>query len=100
MKYVVFYGEAADMAKAREVFPEHQAWYEKFHERGVLLMIGTFADRGAPGAPDAPAAMSVFTIREAAEEFVAGDPFVRNGVVRDWTIRPWNEVLFPDADRA
>lgn len=99
MKYVVFYGEAADMAKAREVFPEHQAWYEKFHERGVLLMIGTFADRGAPGAPDAPAAMSVFTTREAAEEFVAGDPFVRNGVVRDWTIRPWNEVLFPAADR-
>jgi hypothetical protein len=83
------------MAKAREIFPEHQAWNEKLHERGVLLMIGTFADRGAPGLPDAPAAMSVFTTREAAEEFVAGDPFVRTGVVRDWSIRGWNEVLAP-----
>ena len=46
---------------------------------GVLLMIGTFADRGAPSSPDAPAAMPVFTTREAAEEFVAGDPLVRNG---------------------
>jgi hypothetical protein len=39
--------------------------------------------------------MSVFTTREAAEEFVAGDPFVRTGVVRDWSIRGWNEVLAP-----
>jgi uncharacterized protein YciI len=35
----------------------------------------------------------VFTSREAAEEFIAGDPFVVNGVVASWTIRPWNEVL-------
>jgi uncharacterized protein len=37
--------------------------------------------------------MGVFTTREAAEEFIAGDPFVRHGVVASWTVRPWNEVL-------
>lgn len=42
--------------------------------------------------------MAVFTTREAAEDFVRGDPFVRNGVVRDWTIREWNEAVVPDAD--
>jgi uncharacterized protein YciI len=90
MKYVMFYGPPADMAKAQENFADHCAWYEKFHARGLLLMIGRFTDAGAP------AAMSVFTSREAAEEFVGGDPFVRNGVVRDWTIREWNEVLAPE----
>jgi uncharacterized protein YciI len=31
--------------------------------------------------------------REAAEEFIAGDPFVVNGVVASWHVRPWNEIL-------
>jgi hypothetical protein len=50
MKYVMFYGPPADMARAREIFPEHRSWYEKFHARGLLLMIGPFADPGAPAA--------------------------------------------------
>ncbi len=37
----------------------------------------------------------IFTSREAAEEFVAGDPFVQNGVVAQWSVRPWNEILQP-----
>ena len=28
--------------------------------------------------------MAVFTTRAAAEEFVRGDPFVLNGMVRNW----------------
>jgi uncharacterized protein YciI len=39
--------------------------------------------------------MGIFTSREAAEEFIAGDPFVLNGVVAGWTLRPWNEILQP-----
>jgi uncharacterized protein len=38
-------------------------------------------------------AMGVFTSRDAAEEFVGGDPFIGNGVVSDWSIREWNEAL-------
>ena len=53
----------------------------------VLLMVGTFDE------PMNGDAMGVFTTREAAEEFVAGDPFVVHGVVAEWTVRPWNEVL-------
>jgi uncharacterized protein len=37
--------------------------------------------------------MSVFRTRQAAEEFAAGDPFVRHGVVRTWYVRGWNEIL-------
>jgi uncharacterized protein YciI len=39
--------------------------------------------------------MAVFRTREAAEEFVKDDPFVLNGVVRDWRLLEWNEVLEP-----
>jgi hypothetical protein len=38
-------------------------------------------------------AMGVFTSREAAEEFVSGDPFVLHGVVRSRRIRQWDELL-------
>ena len=88
MKAVVLYQSADDVsAKAPAHFPAHVAWYEPFHERGDLLMIGTFGD------PQTEGSMAIFASREAAEEFVAGDPFVVNGVVRRWEIRDWNEAL-------
>jgi uncharacterized protein YciI len=37
--------------------------------------------------------MAVFATRQAAEEFIDNDPFVRNDVVRSWTIKEWNEAL-------
>ena len=40
--------------------------------------------------------MGIFTARAAAEEFVRGDPFVLNGVVRKWIIRDWNEAIVPE----
>jgi uncharacterized protein YciI len=51
----------------------------------VLLSVGPFTD-GAGGA------MSVFTSRDAAEEFAAEDPFVLNAVVGKWHVREWREV--------
>jgi uncharacterized protein YciI len=47
---------------------------------------------GPYGMPPA-GALGVFTSREAAQEFVAGDPFVVNGVVGKYTLHDWNEVL-------
>ena len=89
MKYVVFYESAQDVAaKAPAHFEAHVARYREFVERGELLMIGTFAD------PQQEGSMAVFTSRASAEEFVRGDPFVVNGVVRSWQIREWNEVLY------
>ena len=89
MKFVVFYESGGDVAaNAPAHFPAHKAWYENFHRRGELLMIGTFANRQ-------DGAMGIFTSRAAAEEFVSGDPFVRHGVVSNWFIREWNEALFP-----
>jgi hypothetical protein len=91
MKYVLFYKPADDVrAKAPAHFPAHQARYQDFHERGDLLMLGTFED------PQEDGAMAIFRTREAAEEFAAGDPFVLHGVVRAWHIHGWNEALTAD----
>lgn len=30
---------------------------------------------------------------EAAREFAASDPYVKNGLVKSWTIRPWMTVV-------
>ena len=91
MKYVVFYESAEDVAaKAPAFFAEHVARYQKYVQEGSLLMIGTFAD------PQRDGSMAIFATREAAEEFVSGDPFVLNGVVRSYTIKEWNEALTRD----
>jgi hypothetical protein len=68
-----------------ELFPAHQARWKGYAERGELLMIGPYAE--------ADGAMGIFTTREAAESFVAADPFVLEGCVKRWYIREWREAL-------
>ena len=87
MKCVMFYETAADgLAKAPRNYPAHKARIDEFAQRGVLLMVGTWAN-------PADGALGIFTSREAAEEFVRGDPFVENGVVGKVTFKDWNEIL-------
>ena len=89
MKYLLFYNPADDvLAKAPPHFPAHSSRLDEFHQRGELLMVGTFAD-------PQEGSMSIFKTREGAEEFAQEDPFVLNGVIESWTIREWDEVLAP-----
>ena len=90
MKYVLFYESTEDVAeKAPTHQAAHNAYWRPFRERGELLLIGPFGD------PQTQGAMSVFTTREAAEEFARNDPFVVNGVVRSWEVREWDEAVDP-----
>ena len=86
--FVVLYESADDvLSRAPAHFPAHKARLDAFHERGDLVMVGTFGD------PQAEGSMAVFRSREAAEEFMKEDPFILNGVVRAWQLREWNEIL-------
>ena len=88
MKYVLYYESASDaLEKAPLHFAAHRARWKEFVDRGTLLMIGPFAN-------PMEGAMSIFTAREEAENFAAGDPFVLNGVVKNWIVREWNEAVF------
>jgi uncharacterized protein YciI len=90
VKHVLFYDSAPDVAaRAPAHFPAHMARIQEFRARGDIALVGTFAD------PQADGSMAVFPTREAAEAFVAGDPFVEHGVVAAWRVLEWNEILQP-----
>ncbi|MDB6061433.1 MAG: hypothetical protein JWM78_1536 [Verrucomicrobiaceae bacterium] len=87
MNVVMIYEIAVDgMARAQANYFVHRARLNEFYARGLLLMKG-------PHANATEGAVGVFTSREAAEEFVEGDPFVVNGVVAQWRLREWSEAL-------
>ena len=88
MKYLLLYEAADDFRPAAAAnLAAHRAWLHEFHDRGTLLMAGPLGD------PADGSSLAVFTSQEAAKEFAAGDPFVCNGVVAQWYVREWNEVL-------
>ena len=88
MKIVMFYEMAPGaMSRLMNHFPAHRARLDEFHARGVLLAAGPL------GNPP-QSAMGIFTTKEAAEEFIKGDPFVTNGLVGSWRVVEWN-AAFP-----
>jgi len=92
--YVVFvvtsYASFDDaMTRAPDMIASHIARSQDLHARGTLLMAGAFLDN-----PQEPlSTMAVHTTREAAEEYIKGDPFVQNGLVRSWHIREWANMF-------
>jgi hypothetical protein len=87
VKYVLFYEPKDGVAeKVREHFAAHREKWGEFQAAGTLLMVGPFTDGSG--------AMGVFTTRDAAEEFAKSDPFVRHGVVTEWSVREWGEAIF------
>ncbi len=75
--------------EAPEDMAAHIARSKQFHEQGRLVMAGAFLDH-----PEEPVrTMGVLTSREAAEEYAQGDPFLVKGMIREWTIREWANML-------
>lgn len=87
MKFVAFYDMAPGaLANVMTHFPAHRARLDDFHEKGLVIAAGPL---GNP--PEG--AMAIFPTRESAEEFIAGDPFVLNGLVGSWRIVEWGAVF-------
>jgi hypothetical protein len=87
MRVVSFYEMAPDaLSKVMVHYPAHLARLDAFHSRGALIAAGPF------GNPP-KGAMAIFPNRESAEEFIAGDPFVTNGLVASWRLEDWNAVF-------
>jgi len=87
MKYVVIgVGTGASMETLMKVYPRHKVLVDEFKTRGVVIGIGPFSDRGN---------MGIFRTREAAEEFIRRDPFNLEGLVKEYSIREWNDDMIP-----
>ena len=67
---------------------EHLGMAREAHARGELLLAGALAD---------PADTALLVFRgddgSAAERFAGADPYVRNGLVTRWRVRPWTVVV-------
>ncbi len=76
-------------AKAPDEIAAHIKRSKEFHAKGVLVMAGAFLDNH-----DEPlSTMGVLISREAAEEYLKGDPFYINGMMSNWTIRVWANMF-------
>jgi uncharacterized protein len=89
MHYLLIYDVADDYLERRAAFRgEHLALAWAAHERGELVLGGALAD-------PVDSAVLLFTgdSPTAAETFAAADPYVRNGLVKRWRVRPWTTVV-------
>ena len=89
MHYLLIYDVSDDYLERRAAFrAEHLTLAWAAHERGELLLGGALAD-------PVDGAVLLFTgdSPAAAEAFVAADPYVRNGLVKRWRVRPWTTVV-------
>lgn len=69
-----------------QLISAHLAHSAEMHSRGDLIMAGAFLEEG-----EDLQTMAITTTREAAEAYVAGDPFVAAGKVANHRIRPWGQ---------
>jgi len=87
--YALFYETVDNYLERRAPHrEEHLAYATAAHARGELVLGGAF-DEPADGAllifaGDTPA---------VAEEFARNDPYVRNGCIAEWKVRPWVVVI-------
>jgi uncharacterized protein YciI len=87
MLALLFYDYVPDMLERRGPFREdHLARAAEANAAGKLRTAGAYTD-------PVDGALFVFNDRAAAEEFVAGDPYVTNGLVPQWRVREWNVVV-------
>lgn len=91
--YALFYDAIDDFIARRGLYrDEHLRLARESHARGELLLAGALADP-ADGAllifqGDSPA---------AAEAFARQDPYVKNGLITNWTVRSWTVVVGNEA---
>jgi uncharacterized protein len=86
MKAVVIgTSNGATMDAIMAVYPRHKVVVEAFVARGEVIGIGPFTDQGGN--------LAIFRSREAAEQFVAQDPFILEGLIKSYEIREWADQM-------
>jgi uncharacterized protein YciI len=89
MYYILFYKTVDNYVERRAPYrEEHLAYAHAAHKRGDLVIAGAL-DEPADGA------VLVFKGENPliAEEFAKNDPYVRNGLISEWKVRPWTVVI-------
>lgn len=89
MYYILFYKTVDNYVERRKPFrEEHLKLAMEAYNNGSILMAGALAD-------PADEAILVFKGQgpAVAEAFAKNDPYVKNGLITEWTVRPWTVVI-------
>lgn len=89
MHYLLLYEVNPDFVEQRAPFrEEHLAFAWRAVERGELILGGALGD---------PVEGAALLFRAASpqipEAFAQGDPYVQQGLVTRWTVKPWMTVV-------
>lgn len=87
--YALIYEVVNDFVARRAAFrEEHLRRAGEAHRRGEIVLAGALAE-------PADRALIVFNVEDKnkVEEFARKDPYVRNGLVKKWEVRPWSVVV-------
>lgn len=89
MHYILFYRTVENYIERRIPFrEEHLSLAQKAFQNGSLILGGALAD---------PADGAVLVFKgdspNVAEDFAKHDPYVKNGLIAEWHVRPWTVVI-------
>ncbi len=87
--YALFYDVVDDFVARRAAYrEEHLHLANEARTRGELVLAGALAD-------PADGALIIFQAESPApaEAFARNDPYVKNGLVTNWTVRSWTVVV-------
>jgi uncharacterized protein YciI len=89
--FALTYDVVDDFISKRTPFrPAHLQEVRDAHGRGELVMAGALGDPAG--------ALLIFRAadKSAVERFATADPYVKEGLVKKWTVRPWTVVVGQD----
>ncbi|HET6559884.1 MAG TPA: YciI-like protein [Prolixibacteraceae bacterium] len=89
MYYILFYNTVENYFERRQPFrEEHLKLATEAYNNGSIVMAGALAE---------PADGAVLVFKgdgpEVAESFAKNDPYVKNGLIIEWKVRPWTVVI-------
>jgi hypothetical protein len=88
MHYLLLYDFAPDYLERRPAFrADHLRLAWDAHARGELVLGGALAD-----PPDGAVLLFDADSPDVARRFAETDPYVTNGLVTRWQVRPWTTV--------
>ena len=91
--FVLLYDVVDDYMERRGEFRQvHLGLAKESFERGEMVMAGALAD-----PPDGAILVFKGDNPSAAERFAENDPYVKNGLVTRWRVRPWTVVIGGDS---
>ena len=94
MYWLLLYDVVDDYVERRAPYrAEHLGLATEAFGRGALVMAGALAD-----PPDGAVLVFSGETSADAEAFARADPYVKNGLVRDWRVREWTVVIGPGID--